>query len=118
MQVLIVDDDQDLREVYQEVIERDGHEPIIARSGDEALVLLETVSPDVILTDLLMPDGNGMKVVEAAHARDIPVVIVSGYVGAYAGVLPPNARMVEKGGDELESLGKVLADMVMMRRLA
>ena len=118
MRVLIVDDDQDLREVYQEVIEQDGHDPIIARSGDEALSLLETLSPDVILTDLLMPDGNGMKVVEAAYRRDIPVVIVSGYVDAYAGVMPPNARMVEKGGDEIESLGKVLADMVLMRRPA
>jgi CheY-like chemotaxis protein len=99
-------------------LEREGHEAVEARSGDEALSLLETARPDVILTDLLMPDGNGMKVVEGAQAFDIPVVIVSGYVGAYAGVLPPNARMVEKGGAEIEFLGKFLEDMVSMRRTA
>ncbi|MGH7330263.1 MAG: response regulator, partial [Polyangiaceae bacterium] len=78
--VLIVDDDGILRRALARFLARDGHEPVQAASGKEALDILGARRIDVMLSDIHMPDMNGvdlLKTVRAAHP-EIPVVLMTG----------------------------------------
>lgn len=109
MNILVVDDEPELREFYRSFLLREGHTVTMLSSGYEALEFLTGERPDLILTDLLMPDGNGMRVIDEATRRSVPFVILSGYGQAYQGVLPKNARVLEKTV-ELDSLKHLLRE--------
>jgi Amt family ammonium transporter len=82
MRVLAVDDDADVREFYRAFLCDEGHEPLLARDGAEALALAEQ-RPDVIVLDLGLPGLDGYDVLRQLKAgpttSEIPVVIVTGY---------------------------------------
>ena len=80
--VLIVDDDPDIRDAVGECLRYEGYDVHSAADGQDALDRLEYgLRPDVILLDLMMPVLNGFDVLEALNSRpewkSIPVVIVS-----------------------------------------
>ncbi|AKF83357.1 chemotaxis protein CheY [Myxococcus fulvus 124B02] len=81
--VLAVDDDLDILMAFKDVLELEGHRVLLARGGREALELLgQGERPDVILLDLMMPDGNGWEFRDRqladASLASIPVVVISG----------------------------------------
>jgi CheY-like chemotaxis protein len=82
--VLVVDDDEDVRESLAMVIEREGHQTVCAANGQDALDMLRTGTPApcVILLDLMMPvmDGFGFRQEQLRDERlaGIPVVVVTG----------------------------------------
>ena len=81
--ILIVEDDDEIRELLAEMLAECGYLVATARNGEEGLERLRTGSrPDVVLLDLMMPvmDGWQMRAAMLADAalRTIPVVIVSG----------------------------------------
>lgn len=71
--VLVVDDDQEIRETLRLVLEDDGHEVIEAESGQSALIHLRTTPhPLVVLLDMLMPGMNGAAVLrEIARSPEL-----------------------------------------------
>jgi DNA-binding response OmpR family regulator len=81
--ILIVEDDEDLREVLTHILESEGLTTLSARNGQEALDILHTqgVSPGLILLDLMMPIMNGWefreKVDTDTSISDVPVVVMS-----------------------------------------
>ncbi len=82
--VLVVDDDLDTRELYRVVLESVGYRVAdAAQVAGAAAALAETV-PDIVVTDWLLPDGDGLAVCEALHSRGatrgVPVVVISGLV--------------------------------------
>jgi CheY-like chemotaxis protein len=80
--LLLVDDNDDVRAVFQEGLESHGFEVVAAASVNEALRLISTEKFDVLLSDLHMPDaGDGFTVVSAMrHAHPSAVTLVlSGY---------------------------------------
>lgn len=83
--VLVVEDNQDLRESLVEVLETYGYEAVGARHGQEALDKLSTldVPPCVIVLDLMMPVMDGQSFRQEQLRRPelaaIPVVVVSAY---------------------------------------
>jgi CheY-like chemotaxis protein len=80
--LLLVDDNDDVRAVFQEGMESYGFEVVTAASVNEALRLISTENFDVLLSDLHMPDaGDGFTVVSAMrHAQPTAVTLVlSGY---------------------------------------
>jgi two-component system, chemotaxis family, chemotaxis protein CheY len=85
IRVLIVEDDDDIRETLIEVLEDNGFEPSSAANGAEALELLRTGSafPNVILLDMMMPvlDGWGFRSAQLADPRlsDIPVIVLTAH---------------------------------------
>jgi signal transduction histidine kinase/ActR/RegA family two-component response regulator len=90
--VLLVDDEDLLREVLAEQLEDAGSSVLVASSGPEALALLaagETV--DALVTDLSMPGMDGLALIRAAQKTrpDLPAVLLTGYVGEDS-VLAPN----------------------------
>jgi len=82
--VLVVDDQDDVREVTVAHLQTLGYQPLPAASGRAALALLEdhAAAIDVLMADYAMPGMSGLDLVEAARARspNLPVVIVTGYV--------------------------------------
>ncbi|HLL24155.1 MAG TPA: response regulator [Kofleriaceae bacterium] len=81
--VLLVDDDDDIREAVADALVDSGHRVIHARNGKEALGALEDSNelPGLILLDLMMPvmDGAEFRVRQRAHEQwsSIPVVVLS-----------------------------------------
>jgi DNA-binding NtrC family response regulator len=86
--VMVVDDEQRLRESLAELLTGEGYEVTQAGDGDEALALLARPSdpPDVILLDLKMPGRDGLATLADLTAdpeqRQIPVVIITSYGGS------------------------------------
>jgi two-component system nitrogen regulation response regulator GlnG len=77
--VLLVDDDQAIRTVVSEALRREGHQVAAAASVAEQTLLLESFIPDVLVTDVILPDGNGLDNVPAILARwpELPIIVLS-----------------------------------------
>ena len=73
--ILIVDDDIAVGDLEKEVLERAGYSVLRAYSGTEALLLLQSVRPNLILLDLMLPGLCGEEVLR--QIKDIPVIAVS-----------------------------------------
>lgn len=83
--VLIIDDDTFLTELYSRLMQSEGLDVEVANSGAEALALLSTSQPDLIVLDLHMPGMHGTEVLSAirnnARLQHIPVIIfATGYM--------------------------------------
>jgi len=80
---MVIDDDEDIREVLRLFLEIDGYRVTTATDGLDALEQLKACErPSLILLDLMMPRMDGerfMKTLRAGAFADIPVVIMSGY---------------------------------------
>lgn len=62
--ILIVDDNEDIREVLGTYVAKEGFEPVVAKDGFEALELFKKANPAVVLLDVMMPGMDGYKVCE------------------------------------------------------
>jgi CheY-like chemotaxis protein len=80
--VLIVDDDEEFRSALGEMLEGEHCKVLSAQNGRQALKILETIRPDLIVADLMMPVMSGWELSaeleKSELLRDIPVVILSG----------------------------------------
>lgn len=79
--ILVVDDEQNIRLTLSALLRRVGHTVTTASSGEEAVSLFSTQSFDMMLVDLQMPGINGIQVVEALRARglDTDVIVLTGH---------------------------------------
>lgn len=79
--VLVVDDDQDLREAYIETLILAGFEAKGARSADDALPRLQSDPPHVVLSDIRMPGLDGLEFQKRVAAIDpsLPVILMTGH---------------------------------------
>jgi len=79
--ILVVDDDEDLRILARKTLKRGGHETLFAGGGDEALRIIESNPPDLVLLDLLMPPPDGFEVLRRLHenerTRGVPVIVLT-----------------------------------------
>ncbi len=80
--VLVVEDDEDLRHMFRDALRFSGFDVREAGDGPDALRMIETAAPDVVVLDLRLPTLDGVSVREelAANPRtkDIPIVVVTG----------------------------------------
>lgn len=77
--ILVVDDDGAIRTVVGQALKRDGHRVTSAATIGEAEAQLAAKLPDVLVTDVILPDGNGLDLVErivALHPA-LPVIVLS-----------------------------------------
>jgi predicted PurR-regulated permease PerM len=85
VKVLVVDNDEEARDVLVQVLEREGSEAYGAGSATEAMTLLRAVKPHVLISDLAMPDEDGFDLIRKVRASPsdvaaaIPAVALSGY---------------------------------------
>jgi diguanylate cyclase (GGDEF)-like protein len=83
--VLIVDDDEAIREAMHEFIERFGFMVNEAASAEEALDMLRTAVVDVVVTDIMLPGKDGLNLTDEVRRRyDSDVIVMTGYSGNYS----------------------------------
>ncbi|WP_404370793.1 ATP-binding protein [Corallococcus coralloides] len=79
--VLIAEDEEALLEVFSEVVEDLGHRVVRAHNGEEALLLARTETPDLVVSDHMMPRKTGMQLLHAMRSEpalsDVPFLLLS-----------------------------------------
>ncbi len=80
--ILIVDDDEYLRQALQQLLELEDFKIVLAADGRETLELMRPGDYDLVLLDVKMPGPNGLDVLTALHARwpAIPIIMMSALV--------------------------------------
>uniref|UniRef100_UPI00130032B1 response regulator n=1 Tax=Teichococcus vastitatis TaxID=2307076 RepID=UPI00130032B1 len=94
--VLLVDDEGAVRGPAADKLRALGLEVLEAKDGAEALRVLASARPDLLVTDVGLPNGmNGRQVAEAVreHAPGLPVLFITGYP---ATALPPGMEVIDK----------------------
>src|SRR3984957_11175715 len=81
MRVLIIEDERDLTNVLIYNLQREGYDTIVAHDGQEGLRKAQTLLPDLILLDIMLPGLSGTDICRELRAgertRDIPIIILS-----------------------------------------
>ena len=79
--ILVVDDEPEMVENLVRILRREGYRCLSATDGRKGLELLEAHRPDLLLTDLKMPEMDGLELLKRAHAADatLPVIIITAY---------------------------------------
>lgn len=106
--ILVIDDDASVREVVSEMLRMEGHDVTIAENGREAIAKLAGQRFDLIITDLIMPEKEGIETIAEIRRSDaeIRILAISGggrlgpgdyletarYIGADATLAKPFAR--------------------------
>jgi CheY-like chemotaxis protein len=107
--VLLVDDDDDFRSLFGEVLREEGFGVVEAANGVEAIAALENVQPDAMLIDLVMPVMSGWELFDAlrrrADVRGTPVVFLS----AVPRLAPEGGAMTVAKPLSLEPLTRLIA---------
>ncbi|MCC4597600.1 response regulator [Xanthomonas campestris pv. phormiicola] len=97
--ILLVEDDQTIRELARMMLDADGYRVLSAGTAQEALALLEQ-DPDVdlIFSDVQMPGGDGMSMVRELRRRavTIPALLTSGMKHPDAAALPTHTGFLPK----------------------
>ena len=81
VKVLVIDDEAIVRVSCERVLQPEGYEVVATSRGDEAIELMEREKFDIVLTDLKMPDMDGLEVLKIIKKRwpDVQVIIITGY---------------------------------------
>jgi AmiR/NasT family two-component response regulator len=80
LHVLFADDEAEVREYFEEMLQRLGHRVTLADSGQQLVSLSREHPPDLIITDLMMPDMDGLEAaMEANREREVPIIVVSAH---------------------------------------
>jgi CheY-like chemotaxis protein len=84
MQILLVDDEPDIRDTLKVLLQMKGHSVDIAANGQQAIEMAEERLPDVVFMDLKMPVMDGLTATQLLRAgsstREVPIVCVSAYL--------------------------------------
>lgn len=76
--ILVLDDDERIGKLLRRYLEREGYETDVATSLAEARGAVETAAPDLVILDLMLPDGSGLAFARELRAgRDLGIVILS-----------------------------------------
>lgn len=76
--IMVIDDDMNIGNMLEELLSEEGYRVTRAYSGTEALLVLASAKPDLVLLDLMLPGLNGEEVLK--EIRGIPVIVVSAKV--------------------------------------
>jgi two-component system, NtrC family, nitrogen regulation response regulator GlnG len=112
--ILVVDDDDAIRVVISEALRREGHEVVTAANLSERKAALSQFDPDILITDVMLPDGNGLDGIPdlLAAKPGLPVIVLSAQ-----NTLTTAVRATEQGAFEylpkpfdLDELCRAVAD--------
>ncbi len=113
--ILVVDDEDQVVQIFQDLLTQQGYEVVSCGNGDEAIAKVTTEQFDLVLTDINLPGTDGLEVVRAAKAadKDTCVILITGYAstttaidalrqGAYDYITKPfdlweTAKAIERG---------------------
>jgi CheY-like chemotaxis protein len=78
--VLVVDDNDQVRGAIAHILEQAGYRVAVAPNAANAAALIADLRPDLVITDIFMPEGDGFEMMNAIrrHSASIPVIAMSG----------------------------------------
>ena len=78
--ILVIEDDKGCRELYRDILELEGHTVSEALDGVDGLKLADSSNVDLVLTDLIMPNADGIEVIIklAEKQPSLPIMAISG----------------------------------------
>lgn len=81
IRIAVADDEPDLRDFLQKMLTRLGHEVVaVAENGRELLDVFQTTQPELVVTDIKMPEMDGLEAIAHMHKqRPVPVIVVSAF---------------------------------------
>lgn len=79
--ILIVDDEEGIRETLSEILEDEGYQVIMASTGEEAINIFQKEIPDLVFLDIWLPGMDGIETLRAIKdlKREVPVIMISGH---------------------------------------
>ena len=112
--ILLVEDEESLRLLYQEELKAEGYEVFSAGNGKEALRQLEEVKPDLIILDIVMPVMDGMEALGQIMGRErkIPIVIHTSYPGYREDFMSWAADAYVAKSSDLRELKQTIRDLL------
>ena len=80
--ILVVDDEQDVRDVLSQALAVKGYRVTAAEAGHEALRLVKADPPNLMISDLQMEDADGLELIEEIKTTypDLPVILLTGMI--------------------------------------
>ncbi len=110
-EIMVVDDDEGVREILDDMLKREGYEVSLAKNGVEAIASLGKKMPDLVILDLMMPEMDGFEVVRQMRShvdwKDVPVLICTAKELTQmerADLMRSVSRIVEKGSMQRDIL--------------
>ena len=78
--ILVIEDQEDLAEMYESALTKAGYEVRLAYTGEEGLAEFKADAPDAVLTDMTLPEMHGTKVLEQLRelSTAVPILVVTG----------------------------------------
>jgi CheY-like chemotaxis protein len=113
--ILVVDDEQAVRDVFARMLQEEGYEVATAENGFDALLKLKHFSPEVIVSDLNMPKMSGFEFLSVVRRR-FPKISVVASSGAYASRVVPTGVLADafyaKGEGDPQTLLESVAMLI------
>jgi CheY-like chemotaxis protein len=77
----VIDDDQAIRTTIKLLLEREGHDVVLAEDGRKGIEQFRTGQFDLLIVDIFMPGMDGLETIRSIHQMqpDIPIIVISGY---------------------------------------
>lgn len=97
MKILVVDDEENIRTIIKRSFQREGFIVSTASSGNEALKELSKTTFDLVITDLKMPDGDGINLLKQIHSLypDTMVMVITAYASTESAVEAMKAGAID-----------------------
>jgi CheY-like chemotaxis protein len=115
--VLIVDDDELIRQMYQKIFSVNGFEVEEAEDGEQAVVKAGELNPDIIMLDIMMPKLNGLEALEKLKSdektKNIPVIMLTSLTArqdAESALAKGAAKYIVKGEHEPKEVVQTVKD--------
>jgi CheY-like chemotaxis protein len=112
--ILLVEDEENLRLLYEEELKAEGYSLVSAGNGKEALRLLEETKPDLIILDVVMPVMDGMETLGQimGRKRNIPIIIHTSYPGYREDFMSWAADAYVSKSSDLRELKQTIRDLL------
>jgi two-component system, OmpR family, response regulator VicR len=77
--ILIIEDDLLISSLVQFRLKKDGYETHLVKDGNEGIKAIDSMNPDLIITDVMMPFRSGIEIIHYAkkHRPDTPIIVLS-----------------------------------------
>jgi DNA-binding response OmpR family regulator len=101
MKILVIDDDDAVRRMIERILRSDGHEVLTAEDGKRGMVQFRKEKPQVVVTDIIMPEQEGIETIVALRRDNPTVKIIAISGGACVGELDVLKMAHLLGADEV-----------------
>jgi len=116
--ILLVEDEEALRLLYQEELEEEGYEVFTAKNGKEALQKLRKEKPDLVILDIVMPEMDGMEALGRilGEQKQIPIILHTSHPGYQEDFMSWAADAYVLKSSDLKELKEKIKELIEKRK--